>query len=190
MNIVQILIGTIPKSLRPLIRQWERFATKNNHNYRAITALPEKYAQYGNRLGSEYLRMDILSSEPYTLYADWDTAPTKDFILSDKPTLFTQVKDSFWWYEYVDNCMYNGKDTELFKSARDFMKPKSGTIVFAVDNAMKLRFYDYLRTLPKEETKKISFKCWVGSIQDFLHIDRDAVSHLGYTMFGHAAIII
>lgn len=176
MKIIQIAIGAVPEDLQAMMLKWEQYG----YVYQIITELPEEYQQYGYRIGSDYLRMDILTSEPDVLYADWDTEPVEEIEFSDTPIFFTQKQNPLWWYEGIDSCMYNGTDTALFAEARQFLRPVEGSIVYAIRRALKHRFYAHNAQVPQEETALISFEEWVKN-ESGITINNTDVNHIHYT---------
>ena len=176
MKIVQIAIGAVPPVLQYMMKKWEQYG----YEYQIITELPEEYQQYGPRIGSDYLRMDILATEPDILYVDWDTEPKEEIDFSDIPMFFTQKQNPLWWYEGIDSCMYNGLDTALFAEARQYLRPVEGSIVYAIRRALKHRFYAHIVTLPQEENALITFEEWVKNGSG-ITIDNQSVNHIHYT---------
>lgn len=177
MKIVQIAIGTIPEELQAMMTKWEQLG----YEYELITELPEAYQKYGNRIGTDFLRMDILSEQPNTLYADWDTEPVEPLNLNDTPVFFTSIDNPLFWYEGIDSCMYSGADTALFAEARKYLNGCEGSIVFAMNRALKQRYFAYLKTVPKKVQLSTPFELWIEQLSG-IRIDSDTVSHLVYTM--------
>ncbi|MFW6219683.1 MAG: hypothetical protein ACOCZ5_00010 [bacterium] len=175
MKIVQIAIGIIPKELQVKMNKWERLG----YDYELITELPEAYQKYGNRIGTDFLRMDILSEQSNVLYADWDTEPIKVLNLDNTPIFFTSIENPLWWYEGIDCCMYNGIDTVLFKEAKKYLNGSEGSIVFAINRALKKRYVAYMKTIPKKTQLSTSFKLWIEQLSN-IKIDNKSVNHLGY----------
>lgn len=112
-NIVQILLGECPPFIAKCMQSVKDYAQCKGYCYTVIKSTPDWYrgsdSYMSLRALSEWMRLDILAEQPYTLYVDWDIKLKPSFTIPDDLTLSPQI---------FDCMMYNHDNTEFFRQAR------------------------------------------------------------------------
>jgi hypothetical protein len=128
-TVFQIAIGEIPEKIQGYMLTVQKWAEKNGYEYKVITEQPEKLKGLSPRIASDWMRIELLIENPYSCFVDWGIEIKDEIILGDDPLLFP----------FFDQFVYNGNNTELFKSvyrkmierkikSRDEWKVEEGTI--------------------------------------------------------------
>lgn len=105
-TIFQIAIGEIPETIQGYMLTVQKWAEKNGYEYKVITEQPEKLKGLSPRIASDWMRIELLIENPYSCFVDWGIEIKDEIILGDDPLLFP----------CFDQFIYNGNNTELFKS--------------------------------------------------------------------------
>lgn len=112
-NIVQILLGECPPFIAKCMQSVKDYAQYKGYGYTVIKSIPDWYRGGGSYMSlralSEWMRLDILAEQPYTLYVDWDIKLKPSFTVPEGLTLSPQI---------FDCMMYNHDNTEFFRQAR------------------------------------------------------------------------
>jgi hypothetical protein len=112
-KVYQIAIGTVPEKLNHCMESVKKFAKRNGFEYCLLTEVPQQYREYKDvRVLSNYMRVDLLASDPCAIYFDWDVLLDDEFQLTfDNAPLFNRMGD---------NVMYSG-NVEFWKKVRMWM---------------------------------------------------------------------
>lgn len=105
-TVFQICItDNIPAERKSDMASVEAYAGINGYDYLLISELPDDLKGIDPRIASDYLRIKVLSENPYHLYVDWDVEITGEIQLGETPILVP----------FFDHFIYNGVNTDLFK---------------------------------------------------------------------------
>lgn len=132
-NVVQILLGECPPFIAKCMQSVKECAQCKGYGYTVIKSIPDWYSG-GNsymslRALSEWMRLDILAEQPYTLYVDWDIKLKPSFTVPEGLTLSPQIFD----------CMiYNHTDTGFFREARKSVSGGSLIMCQALTNMLRM----------------------------------------------------
>ena len=110
-TLLQIIIGPLPPELQPCIDSQLAFAAKNNLQVVTITEVPDKYKGFNLRAASDYMRLEYLAANPYTIYFDWDVLVPDNFGIVDP--------EDYCYGLYMDSVEYNGNRCDVFQSVLD-----------------------------------------------------------------------
>ncbi len=112
-KILQIAIGPIPEQIQVYLDHNRQYAKDHDIDYKLIAEFPPEYSELNcdNRCKSNWLRVDMLLTEPYTWYLDWDAKIIGELSFPDHPV----------FVPYMDNCLYFGNDLEFAKRLRSKM---------------------------------------------------------------------
>jgi hypothetical protein len=112
-NIVQIQLGVATPFIKDCMQTVKDYAQYKGYGYTVIKSIPDWYRGGGSYMSlralSEWMRLDILAEQPYTLYVDWDIKLKPSFTVPEGLTLSPQI---------FDCMMYNHNNTEFFRQAR------------------------------------------------------------------------
>lgn len=107
-TIFQIAIGEIPETIQGYMDSVKRWCDNNEYQYVLLTKMSNWCIK--NKLSpvvaSEWMRIELLIENPYSCFVDWGIEIKDEIILGDDPLLFS----------FFDQFIYNGNNTELFKS--------------------------------------------------------------------------
>lgn len=116
MRVYQIIIGNIPEGLQEAVASVKAWASKQGYEYIQISEIADKYKGMPNiRVISNYMRIDILTSEEQCIYFDWDVVLSEEFNL--------ELCDKILVDRMGDQVMYNGIHTKEFLKMRKYMDP-------------------------------------------------------------------
>lgn len=138
--VYQIVIGKTTHWLDSCISSVKNYAESHEYDYEVDTKVPEKYNHFDNRMASEWMRLDKLSSRPYVLYVDWDIELRKDF----------QLKDDILTIKIIDALLYFGKHVDvaqkILKRAKEkcFKNPINGFGLFVLKEIVGEKYLSYL----------------------------------------------
>lgn len=112
-TIIQIAIGSISQDRISDMKTVENYALKHNYGYEVISSLPIWAIRndISARIASDWMRIELLSTRPYTLYVDYDVEITGDIELGEDPILTP----------YFEHFIYNGNNIQLFKKVYENM---------------------------------------------------------------------
>jgi hypothetical protein len=113
MNILHIILGTLPTELIPCVESVQAFANRNNYKYTLLNEIPVQYSTIQDkRIISNNMRVDELCKDKECCYFDWDVLVYDNFSFptSDKPKFNASG----------DVIMYSG-DTLFWTQVRKYM---------------------------------------------------------------------
>lgn len=86
-TIFQVIIGSLPKMLIPMVSSVEKFVARNGHNYEVITERdPDIPEHFCTRSATNWIRARRLQT-PGMMYIDWDVRIKRDFEIGDDPII-------------------------------------------------------------------------------------------------------
>lgn len=111
MKVYQLVISnSIPSEIQVCIDSVKRWCDKQRYEYVQVNQLPEeiikKYGSVNIRNLSDFWKISILSSGPYSLVLDYDILIDKSFCIKGS---------EFKINNHGDILLYNGNKTKVFK---------------------------------------------------------------------------
>jgi len=124
-QVLQIILGGLPEHLSFCVDSVKSFAKKSNVSYLCIDNVEDDYIvreaigphQPSNvylqlRTYSDLMRLKILSTQPETLYVDWDVYLYNDFVIPEEET-----------FAFPPECViYNGLNTDRYRNLYNDVK--------------------------------------------------------------------